>query len=646
MEKIKYLNNKDFILELQRSKATYSYFISPEYAMYDVILPSLDLLTPQLLQDSIILKAKRLSSKLAVVDPETIDSESIVFRVMTDSHIPPEPDITVRLRKKSSVAGEFIKKTNFPPFKHYIMRENEIVEVGRSHWKDGLQNGTFCIDHGHMTNKLAKMFMLLTENISHKNNWRNYSWKEDFIGSAITHLCQVGLQFDESRSSNPFAFFTTIISHCLSGETEILTKEYGSICIKDVSEKDVHLLDGNGDWVLCHVYDHGIQETQLNYFQGGNKKIEIWSTPEHGWVSNGKIIKTKDFLRHNTKIDDLRPSKKIINNENYRRGVIHGLVYGDGTKSSVKTGYIFRLCSHEESITPYLEGYNSFKCLQTGYPIYYIGKAWTNLKKFPDNPGEDLDYLLGFIRGWFAADGCVSKKSYPTLCGDISEYEWLKKWGPLVGWHLNSFTKLNQITNYGLRNKISLNFHIRTSSMTLEDFIIIQHRTRWLTKTISRTTTRKYNWDTIKSWISNGLTTKDIAEKLNVSVTAFRSSFSQHKKIEKKNKNEHSWYVYGSKQPNETRMERVYCPVVPTTHTYALSCGIHQSNCFVRVLNLEKRGQDIKNDLLIMAGVQPSFSRQIDNEIEQRADESEKIEKIPAKRGRKPKSQQITHNDE
>ena len=214
MEKIKYLNNKDFILELQRSKATYSYFISPEYAMYDVILPSLDLLTPQLLQDSIILKAKRLSTKLSVVDPETIDPETIVFRVMTDSHIPPEPDITVRLRKKSSIAGEFIKKTNFPPFKHYIMREGEIIEVGRSHWKDGLQNGTFCIDHGHMTNKLAKMFMLLTENISHKNNWRNYSWKEDFIGSAITHLCQVGLQFDESRSSNPFAFFTTIISHC------------------------------------------------------------------------------------------------------------------------------------------------------------------------------------------------------------------------------------------------------------------------------------------------------------------------------------------------------------------------------------------------------------------------------------------------
>jgi hypothetical protein len=42
------------------------------------------------------------------------------------------------------------------------------------------------------------------------------------------------------------------------------------------------------------------------------------------------------------------------------------------------------------------------------------------------------------------------------------------------------------------------------------------------------------------------------------------------------------------------------------------------SNSFTRVLNLEKRHQTIRDDILMMFGQNPSFSRQIDNEIEQR----------------------------
>jgi hypothetical protein len=69
-------------------------------------------------------------------------------------------------------------------------------------------------------------------------------------------------------------------------------------------------------------------------------------------------------------------------------------------------------------------------------------------------------------------------------------------------------------------------------------------------------------------------------------------------------------------------------------------------NSFRRILNLERRNQDIRDDLLMMSGAQPSYTRQIDNEFEQRDEwqkptdgaEPKVVEKEPPKRrGRKPK---------
>jgi hypothetical protein len=40
--KVKYLNNKDLLAEIHRSKCSFSSFVKPEYAQHDLILPSLD----------------------------------------------------------------------------------------------------------------------------------------------------------------------------------------------------------------------------------------------------------------------------------------------------------------------------------------------------------------------------------------------------------------------------------------------------------------------------------------------------------------------------------------------------------------------------------------------------------------------------
>jgi hypothetical protein len=63
------------------------------------------------------------------------------------------------------------------------------------------------------------------------------------------------------------------------------------------------------------------------------------------------------------------------------------------------------------------------------------------------------------------------------------------------------------------------------------------------------------------------------------------------------------------------------------------------SNSFVRLFNVERKNQNIRDDMLIIAGAKPSFTRQVEHEMSQKAlnDGTAAVKAPPAKRGRKPK---------
>jgi hypothetical protein len=85
--------------------------------------------------------------------------------------------------------------------------------VGRSHWQGDLATGHYSRDHGTMTRKLATMFMKLCERYATRSNWRGYTYNEEMRGQALLQLSQIGLQFDESKSQNPFAYYTAAITN-------------------------------------------------------------------------------------------------------------------------------------------------------------------------------------------------------------------------------------------------------------------------------------------------------------------------------------------------------------------------------------------------------------------------------------------------
>jgi hypothetical protein len=132
-----------------------------------------------------------------------------------------------------SILGE-VKyiKLNFPPFYHYMVDDKfKPYMVSKSHWKGTtLTNGEFCKTHGKMTDKLAHMFIKLCERYGTRGNWRGYTYNDEMQGQAILQLAQIGLQFDESKSQNPFAYYTAAITNSF---TRVLNTEKRNQNIRD-----------------------------------------------------------------------------------------------------------------------------------------------------------------------------------------------------------------------------------------------------------------------------------------------------------------------------------------------------------------------------------------------------------------------------
>ena len=243
IKKINYLNNRDLLAEIHKSKCSYSSFVKPEYAQHDIIVPSLEHITDEIINEAKKNKVKRLAferftvaknngdKKIKLIDCQidinTIHETDIVIRVMTFDHIPLAPG-----RKKTikRIADSYVK-INFPPFQHWKFSENnELICVGKSHWKGPVDTGCFAQVHGRITENLGRMFIKLTERYAQKSNWRGYTYNEEMRGQAIVQLSQIGLQFDELKSENPFAYYTAAITNSF---TRVLNVEKQSQDIRD-----------------------------------------------------------------------------------------------------------------------------------------------------------------------------------------------------------------------------------------------------------------------------------------------------------------------------------------------------------------------------------------------------------------------------
>jgi NAD-dependent dihydropyrimidine dehydrogenase PreA subunit len=185
----------------------------------------------------------------------------------------------------------------------------------------------------------------------------------------------------------------------------------------------------------------------------------VWATPTHGWhLSNGQKSNQLDVGQF---VSATRATPKR-DGETYRLGVLHGLVYGDGSWNKV----IARAEEHLHYVQLYGERVARFRDFfdqvnfspsldaHPGYAGTGVVRSCVNLKKLlPET--ADSEYIAGFVDGWLASDGDpVKAGSWRLRSIDHEALAWLELAAPLAGYvAIGAGEEGSLETNFGVRSR-------------------------------------------------------------------------------------------------------------------------------------------------------------------------------------------------
>ena len=276
--RINYLNNRDILKQIHLSKCTYSSFVTKYDRDCDYIVNDLSEIDASAVLEAKKNRADRISKENYYnhikehgkkdvkmsdfdIDPNSYTDTDVIFRLMTFDHIPEEPG---RKKTVKSVADQHTK-LNFPPFQHYRLDDEGVLQlVGKSHWKGDIHTGKFCKDHGRMTDELGRMFLKLCDRYGTRSNWRGYTYNDEMRGQALVQLAHIGLQFDESKSQNPFAYYTAAITNSFTRVLNIEKKN------QNIRDDILEMNDYNPSYTRQAAHEHAVGLARFNELEGLN----------------------------------------------------------------------------------------------------------------------------------------------------------------------------------------------------------------------------------------------------------------------------------------------------------------------------------------------------------------------------------------
>jgi Rad3-related DNA helicase len=356
---------------------------------------------------------------------------------------------------------------------------------------------------------------------------------------------------------------------CLTGDTSVLTRD-GPIPIRDLAGRKAILADGNGAWVECEVRSYGVQSIMRLRVSRKGRELTIGCTAEHRWFTqqsaSGPIreITTSD-LAADPRVGSGRPihlawgGPEQITRGRLRPspfGVAHGIMYGDGTvyrnRFGEETGTVVLHGAKDRELMRFFSGCGTVESHQPGYSesqvqVYDLPGFF---KRLPDL-GESATYLYGWLAGYFAADGCVGERGDCTIASaDVESLRFSERVCARLG---IATTGISTHERAGLGEHPSKIYQLGLTRGTIGDdfFILSHHKARAVE--ISR----------------------------------------------KRHRAERRWRVDAVEEVEHP--EEVFCAIVPTTRSFALTGNILTGNCLDR---LAEESQLISRDTRQIQAVQ------------------------------------------
>lgn len=269
-EKNYFLKNANLLEEVHNSKLTYCCYEDEKYAKYDIICKDYLLITPNIIttffnknddRDYVVIRVMTNEHVLPYCKNEKVNLQELKmkpfkhFLIMKDDFIQSLAESENNSSKIDTLTNEIndlkerkkdnnrvirlnrLEKAKQVPYKEDNKHCDEQIkqltseikdlaenfsksvmknakEVLRSHWSgETIDQGQFDLSKGHLSDGLVYMIIMLVDQFAKSGNWSGYTYIDDMKGSALVHLCDVALKFEESESLNVFSYLTQIASN-------------------------------------------------------------------------------------------------------------------------------------------------------------------------------------------------------------------------------------------------------------------------------------------------------------------------------------------------------------------------------------------------------------------------------------------------
>ena len=349
------------------------------------------------------------------------------------------------------------------------------------------------------------------------------------VGLRYTGLCPFHAEKTPSFSVNA----DEKLFYCLAGETGVLTWD-GVRPIRELAGGTHRILTEKGRWVEAPFRSFGVQPLMKVTLTRNRQRKALYATPEHRWL----VRKGAAPHRYERTTEQLRPghplawsfphSRVRMLGELSPQGIAHGITYGDGSH------FASAACVdlHGDKDAELLKWFplNRTYALQTHDGKPYI-KVLDLPKHFKDRPSLDEapTYLAGWLAGYIAADGHVSKDGTCMLnSADRGDLEFVRQVCTRLGVGTYGITSQERTGFEGREPSTLYRVHFIAEDLDERFFLISKHRDRFLAAS--------------KSWVRRG------------------------------------WMVE-SVEPTD-RVDEVYCAEVEGTHNFTLEDNILTGNCF------------------------------------------------------------------
>ncbi len=230
----------------------------------------------------------------------------------------------------------------------------------------------------------------------------NYVTLKPAGGGSLKGLCPFHDEKSPSFNVRPGKGY-----HCLAGDTGVITWD-GVRPISELAGGVHRILGADAQWHDAPFRSFGVQRLWKLTVTRNRQVKELFATDEHRWfVRSGKDRSSRrevltKALKPGDRLAHVYPRSRIGMTRLSPFGVAHGFTFGDGTRD--KRGSRALICPPKDEAM--LKWFPNSATTASG-PNLLVLDLPGFFKELPSIE-ESAPYLLGWLAGYFAADGCVA----------------------------------------------------------------------------------------------------------------------------------------------------------------------------------------------------------------------------------------------